>query len=56
VSLDLFRASLGSEVAAFQATLLVWVAVQAAALALLLAWRVPPPAPLPAQAAPPAAG
>jgi MFS family permease len=46
VSLDLFRASLGSEVAAFQATLLVWVAVQAGALGLLLAWRVPPPAPL----------
>ena len=46
VSLDLFRASLGSEVAAFQATLLVWVAVQAGALGLLLAGRVPPPAPL----------
>lgn len=42
VSLDLFRARLGNEVAAFQATLLVWVAVQSFALLVLVVWRVSP--------------
>lgn len=45
VSLDWFRAYLGSEVAAFQMTLLVFVALQVGSLVLLVSWRVQPRAP-----------
>ena len=42
VAVDAFRGMLGSTVAGFQASLLVWVGVQLAGLVVLARWRVKP--------------